>query len=91
MRKQELVHFHRLLVEIRWYLAEQEEIEIPAGAFDTYEDCEVKPTALTERKAAHEEAVDHLLEGLQTTVAAQRTTADTRPNLSGSVSASPSR
>lgn len=71
MRKQELVHLHGLFVEIRRYLAAQDEIQIPTDAFDAYDESGIGPTAIAERKHAHQAAVDQLLDGLDTTVTAQ--------------------
>jgi hypothetical protein len=75
MRKQELIHIHRLLVVTRNHLADQADIEIPADAFDEYDEHEVGPTAIAKRKEAHKEAVEHLLDGVHTTLTTQRTVA----------------
>lgn len=72
MRKQELIHMHGLLVVVRQHLAEQDDIEIPTGAFDAYDDYGVGPTAIAKRKDVHKEAVDRLLEGLQMALTTQQ-------------------
>lgn len=91
MRKQELVHLHGLLVVIRGHLAEREDVEIPAGAFDVYDSYGVEPTAISERKDAHKEAVDRLLAGLHTTLAATREGADSPDRSTDSVDPSATR
>lgn len=75
MRKQELVHLHGLLAMVRKHLEERG--EIPPGAFDTYDDYGIGPTAVAERKDRQREVIDRLLEGLYITVTAQRPIVDT--------------
>lgn len=91
MRKQELVHLHALFEVIRRHLAERDGTRLPAGAFDTYDEHGVGPVAIAERKEAHRAAVDHLLDGLQTTVTAQRPAVETASTPSETGEASPSR
>ena len=79
MRKQELVHLHGLLVGVRRYLDEHEDVAVPTGAFDAYDGYGIGPTAIADRKDAHREAVDRLLDGLNVTVTAQRTAEDAAP------------
>lgn len=78
MRKQELVHLHGLLLIVRRHVDEQGNVEIPEGTFDTYDDYGIRPTAISERKKAHKEAVDLLAGGLQTALERQRSTVDRR-------------
>lgn len=68
MRKQEFIHLHGLLVVTRHYLADHADGEIPDGVFEEYDDYDVGPSAIAERKTAHKEAVDRLLIGLRKTV-----------------------
>lgn len=91
MRKQELVHLHGLLVEIRRHFVEQDEIQIPADAFEAYDEYGVGPTAIPERKDAHKAAVHHLLEGLETTVPTQQPAGEPASTPSDVIEASPSR
>lgn len=72
MRKQELIHIHDLLAVTRDHLDDEGELDPPADAFDAYDDYGVGPTAIAKRKEAHKTAVDHLLDGLQATLTAQR-------------------
>lgn len=76
MRKQGIVHLHGLLVLVRRDFTEQNEIQIPADAFESYDEYGVRPTRIADRKRAHKAAVSHLLDGLETTVAANRSTDD---------------
>lgn len=79
MRKQDLLHIHGLLVAVRRYLDEHDDVRVPPGAFDAYDGYGVGPTAVADRKAAHREAVDRLLGGLYVTVAGQRTNVEAAP------------
>lgn len=85
MRKQELVHLHGLLVEIRQQFTEQDDIQIPAYAFEAYDEYGVGPTAIAERKDTHQAAIDHLFDGLQTTLSAQQSTGEPASTPSGQV------
>jgi hypothetical protein len=91
MRKQELIHIHGLLLVTRRHLAAQERVEIPADAFDEYDDFGVGPTAIAKRKDAHKAAVDRLLAGLHSTLGTQRGTADASATSSEPSDASPAR
>ncbi|MBX0326007.1 UPF0058 family protein [Halomicroarcula sp. F13] len=91
MRKQELIHIHSLLVVTRQHLAEQADIEIPADAFDGYDDSGIGPTAIAERKDAHKAAVHQLLDGFQTTLNTHKKSADALTPSSESVDASPAQ
>lgn len=91
MRKQELIHIHGLLVVTRRHLADQADIEIPDEAFDEYDDYGVEPTAIAERKDAHKEAVDQLLDGFRTTLANRKKRAATLSPSSESIDASSAR
>lgn len=88
MRKQELVHLHGLLVVVRRHVDEQDEIQASRHAFDAYDEYGVRPTAIAERKEAHHAAVDHLLEGLQTTLTAHQPMESTTSKSSDGVGAS---
>lgn len=88
MRKQELIHIHGLLAVTRQHLADREEIEIPADAFNAYDDYGVGPTAITKRKDAHKKAVDCLLDGLYTTLTAQQKVANAPSTASESIETS---
>lgn len=77
MRKQELIHIHGLLVEVRRYFDDRD--EIPADAFDAYDTYGVTPTALHRHKDAHKEAIEHLLEGIDTTLTIESTVPKTSP------------
>ena len=66
MRKQELIHLHALLLEIRHELTAKR--EVTAGAFDAYESHDVQPVAMHESKATHNEAVRHLLDGIESSI-----------------------
>ncbi|QIO24547.1 UPF0058 family protein [Haloarcula sp. JP-L23] len=76
MRKQELIHIHCLLAVIRRYLAESDDIQIPANAFETYDSQDIGPTAIAERKDVHAVAVDHLLDGFDVILTPQRSSGD---------------
>ncbi|QIO25120.1 UPF0058 family protein [Haloarcula sp. JP-L23] len=76
MRKQELIHIHCLLAVTRRHLAEGNEVEIPAAAFETYDSQDVRPTAIAKRKDVHAEAIGHLLDGFAVTFTAHRGSAD---------------
>lgn len=76
MRKQELVHFHRLLTEIRRHLVCQDDVRVPPDAFDAYDDFGVAPTSIASRKCEHRTAVEHLLDGLQATLTPEDTDDD---------------
>jgi hypothetical protein len=91
MRKQELIHIHGLLVVTRRHLAEEADIEIPNGTFDGYDDYGVRPTAIAERKSAHKEAVDRLLDGFRTTLSIHKKSADALTPSSESIDASPAQ
>lgn len=62
MRKQELIHLHTLLVQIRTTLTA--DYEPPADAFAAYDHHGVHPRAIYARKEAHEEAITHLTTGI---------------------------
>lgn len=91
MRKQELIHIHGLLVVTRLHLAEQANIEIPDEAFDGYDGYGVGPTAIAERKDAHKEAVDQLLDGFRTTLTTHKKSTDALTPSSESIDASPAQ
>lgn len=78
MRKQELVHFHRLLAEIRRHLVSQGDVRVPPDAFDAYDDFGVAPTSLASNKCEHRRAVEYLMDGLQTTLTPQNPAVDVR-------------
>lgn len=73
MKKSEYIYLHALCAELRRQLRESG--EVPADAFDAYEAHGIYPQALHRRKTDHHEALEHLLDGLLTTIAAQRPTA----------------
>jgi hypothetical protein len=62
MRKRELVHFHALLDQIRWFAAERG--DLPDDALEAYETLDVAPTAVYRSKQDHEDAVVTLTESL---------------------------
>lgn len=66
MRKQELIHLHALLTEIRDDL--EERTNESAIAFEAYEHNAVQPTAIFARKGAHLDAIWQLLDGFDETL-----------------------
>ncbi|PCR90584.1 UPF0058 family protein [Natrinema ejinorense] len=62
MRKQELLHMHALLLEIRSYL--EQEDTLSTSAFAAYDAQSVYPTHIHCRKEAHEKAINCLLDDL---------------------------
>lgn len=64
MRQQELIHLHALLVEIRNYLEDQEELS--ADPYVDYDTFDVSPTAIDRTKDVHLEAMTRLMDGIQT-------------------------
>jgi hypothetical protein len=69
MRKQELLHLHQLMFVVRGAL--ETEGAVPDGAFTTYEDLGVWPTACNRTKREHELAIGHLLDGILSVVESQ--------------------
>ncbi len=63
MRKQELIHLHSLLVQIRTVLTSN--YDPPDGAFAEYERHGVHPRAIYARKDAHHQAITHLTDGIE--------------------------
>ncbi len=63
MRKQELIHLHSLLVQIRSELTA--DYDPPDAAFAAYERHGVHPRAIYVRKDAHHQAIRHLTDGIE--------------------------
>lgn len=63
MRKQELIHVHALLADVRDELAATREGS--GGAFDAYESHGVGPVEIYSGKEAHREAVTRLADGIE--------------------------
>jgi len=63
---QELIHLHSLLFEIREHL--EQEVNVPYGAFDSYDAQPVRPSHIHRQKTAHKNAIDLLLGGLEQAV-----------------------
>lgn len=59
MRKDELVFVHSLLVVVRRWLVERDDVS--DEVFEEYDAEAVPAAAINRRKAAHEEAIWHLL------------------------------
>ncbi|WP_435345331.1 UPF0058 family protein [Haloarchaeobius sp. HRN-SO-5] len=66
MRKQELLHLHRLLYAVRTSLETEESVS--REAFAAYDDLGVWPTACNRNKRDHEIAIQHLLSGIETAI-----------------------
>jgi hypothetical protein len=65
MKKQELIHLHGLLAEVRT------QCEMWEGDFDLteYESLGIKPTSIHKSKTDHKEAVFELADGITTSMA----------------------
>ncbi|WP_276255541.1 UPF0058 family protein [Halomontanus rarus] len=71
MRKQELVHTHALVVELRAHICSTHGETPTPDAFDDYDANDVTPAAVYHPKSAHKESVQLLLEGIVRTIEAQ--------------------
>ena len=60
MQKQELIHIHMLVVEIRDFVSKKE--PIPHDAFEEYDQNGVAPTAIHYNKIVHKESLQLLLD-----------------------------
>jgi hypothetical protein len=69
MRKQSLIHVHTLLIQVHQEL--QESGDVPAGAFDEYEQFGVWHTSVHRGKDAHIEAIWLLFDGIDETIERQ--------------------
>lgn len=70
MRKQELVQLHGLVALIRRYVSERH--AVPADAFEAYDGLGADHTAIHYDKTTHKECVQHLLDGILTTIPDRR-------------------
>lgn len=70
MKKQELIHLHGLLSEVR---AEYEESEGTDLDLEGYEDYGVQPTSIHRSKTDHKHAVFELVHGLTESLSEQET------------------
>ena len=61
MKRQELIHIHALLAEIRTYLIRERDRSI--GSFRHYDSQPVRPVHIHQGKQAHEDAIRLLLCG----------------------------
>ncbi|WP_267642730.1 UPF0058 family protein [Haloarchaeobius amylolyticus] len=68
MRKQELLHLHQLLSQIRSVVETDE--PVPPGAFTPYDEFGVGPYSFNRQKADHEEAIYRLMAGIVATIEA---------------------
>lgn len=70
MKKQAFIHTHALLLEVREYL--QQEDEVPPDAFAGYDAQPVRPQHIHRGKEAHEEALGLLLRGFRQSLHTRR-------------------
>lgn len=70
MKKQELIHLHGLLVEVRDQYERRNDGRLELS---DYEDTGVHPTSIHHSKTAHMEAVFELADGLTDAMAADKT------------------
>ena len=66
MKTQELIHLHAVLLEVREYLEQKD--NVPHGAFDSYDAQPIRPSSIHRQKDAHKNAIDLLLDGLEQSV-----------------------
>ena len=77
MDKQELIHTHTLLAELRKYVNRTEDVPTPE-----YDDMDVSPIALTATANDHEEAVFTLADELSSNLpTGEATTPETTPGI----------
>lgn len=81
MRKQELIHLHALCVLVREHAEARD--DVPPGAFASYEDLGVPPSAIYRSKAAHRRAVRALTASLASSVEESDASAPTHPVADG--------
>jgi hypothetical protein len=70
MKKQSLVYVHGLLAQIRRNLRQNG--DVPADAYQEYDQQSVSPMSVHRRKGAHREAIGLLGKGIRRTIAHQR-------------------
>jgi hypothetical protein len=76
MKKQELIHLHGLLAEVRQQCEAWEDTEFDV---DSYRELGVRPTSIHKSKTDHKEAVFELATGITSSVATE-TSAETGTN-----------
>lgn len=69
MKRQELIHVHALLFELRVHL--QTEERLPSDAFSAYDRQRIRPHHIHHGKEAHRRAIVLLLNGFRQTVEAR--------------------
>jgi hypothetical protein len=70
MKKQELIHLHGLLAEVRQQCEAWEETEFD---MNSYRELGVRPTSIHKSKTDHKEAVFELATGITSSVTAEET------------------
>ncbi|MDY6764695.1 MAG: UPF0058 family protein [Halobacteria archaeon] len=55
MQKNELIHLHSLLVQIKKHVQEREDVD--EDQFESYADLETRPVHIHKSKSAHKEAI----------------------------------
>ncbi|WP_353617655.1 UPF0058 family protein [Natranaeroarchaeum aerophilus] len=63
VRIQELIYLHALLLEMRQYL--EQEDNVPYGAFEPYDAQPIRPSHIHRQKDGHKNAIDLLLNGFE--------------------------
>ena len=66
MKSQELKQIHVLLYEVRRCLCDHD--DVPSDAFVSYDSQPVRPSHVHQSKAAHENGIELLLDGIECTL-----------------------